>query len=133
MELILKRKFDIITYFSKYGVSINDQRFIVVRNKDLLVNIDNNKKLKIEVIVRNYYMGATEIDNVKPNTQIVIKTSYNKLLFLILFTISIGGLIYNVVANESIFLWISLLLFLLYQIFFLHVKRKSFFQIYIQE
>ena len=78
-------------------------------------------------------MGATEVDNVKPNTQIVIKTSYSKLLFLILFALSVSGLFYSVVTNESIFMWISLLLFLLYQIYFLHIKRKSFFQIYIQE
>lgn len=133
MELIIKRKFDLITCLSKYKININGKDFVIDKSGDFPIQVDNAKTLKISVIAHKYYSSITEINNVKLNDRIVIIPFYNKLVMLFLFLISISGIIYSAIIDNSVLGWIPLLPLLGYQFYVFDLRRKSFFQIFVQK
>jgi len=133
MEIILTRKFDLFTCFFKYQISINEKVFSIGKSGDYPILVDETNHYKISAIASNYYYSIIEFDNLKAKNKIIIVPAYNKMIMILLFAFSLIGLVYSITIESNILRWVPIIIFLGYHLYYFHVRRKSFFRIFVQK
>ena len=129
MEIIVVRDFNLITFFSTYNVKINEKEFKQRKSGEYRININDADELNISVKAHNYYSGKSRISNFNSSEKILIKTAYNKRMFGMIFLLAVFCFILGLLIGNNVIVWPAIMLLLVYQLYYFHVKRATFFQI----
>jgi len=133
MEIIIIRDFNLITIFSTYHITINGKEFKLKKSGEYPIIVENTSEITISVIAHKYYSGTSKFTNIRADEKVFIRTRYNKKIFGLIFLIAFFCFVLGLIYENSIAVWPAIMLLLVYQLYYFHLKRKSFFQIFIQK